>query len=382
MRFLFSCTASEGHFRPLVPLARACVDAGHDVAFATAGSFGDRVESAGFRVLAAGMDQAELKVRHEPYRRELLSMPPNERRPYGFSSRFALIDAPAKLADLRLAAGDWQPDLIVHESADLAAPLVAATLGVPSVHHSFGRLVPRACYERSAEATDVLWQSQGLDPEPLCGAFRGRYIDICPPSLQSESVPAGVPVLRLRPTEPEDVSGASIPWHIRRPERPIVYVTLGTSFNDPSIFRLLLDALAGLDCNVLATIGRGNDPASLEPLPENAVVERYIPQAQVLPHANLVVGHGGSGSTLGALAHGLPQLLLPQGADQFENANACRAAGAARMLMPDQLTVAAARTEIDLLFDDPSYGQRAMEIAAEIAAMPSAADVVPFLLGG
>ncbi len=370
----------EGHFRPLVPLARACTDAGHDVAFATAGVFGDRVESAGFRVLAPGMDQAELSARHAPHRRQLLTLPPDERRPYGFSSRFATIDAPAKLEELRAAATEWKPDLIVHESADLAAPIVAAVLGVPSVHHGFGRLVPRACYERSAAGTDPLWLSQGLDPEPLCGMFRGRYIDICPPSLQSETLPADVPVLRLRPSEPVDINGASTPWDVRLPERPIIYVTLGTAFNDPSIFRLLLAALADLDCNVLATIGRGNDPASFEPLPENAVVERYIPQAQVLPHANLVVGHGGSGSTLGALAHGLPQLLLPQGADQFENANACRAIGAARMLVPDQLTGDAVRAEIVLLLDDRSYGERAREIAGEIVAMPSAAHVVPLLI--
>ena len=130
---------------------------------------------------------------------------------------------------------------------------------------------------------------------------------------------------------------------------------------------------------MLATIGRGNDPASLEPLPQNAVVERYVPQAQVLPHVNLVVGHGGSGSTLGALAHGLPQLLLPQGADQFENASACQSAGAARVLMPDQLTPAAVRAEVVALLGAISYVERAREIAAEIAAMPSADDVVSLL---
>ncbi len=302
-------------------------------------------------------------------------MPPDEQRPFAFSSRFAMIEAPAKLAELRDVAGEWKPRLIVHESADLAAPIVAAALGVPSVNHGFGRPVPRACFERATATTDSLWRSQGLDPEPLCGAYRGRYIDICPPSLQPEPVPDDVPVLRLRPAEPEDVTGTSAPWGARLPERPTVYVTLGTVFNDLSIFRLLLDALADLDCNVIATIGRGNDPASLEPLPENALVERYIPQAQVLPHSNLIVSHGGSGSMLAALAHGLPQLLLPRGADQFDNANACRAAGAARVLMPAQLTADAVRAEMVILLNDISYGERAREIASEIAAMPSAADI-------
>ena len=353
------------------------MDAGHDVVFATAGPFGDRVESAGSRLLPAGVDGAEL---WKPFRAQAQALPPDERRPFAFSSRFAMIDAPAKLQELRAVAGEWKPDLIVHESADLAAPIVAAVLGVPSVNHGWGRLVPRACFERAAAVTDSLWESQGLDPEPLCGAFRGRYIDICPPSLQPEPAPDGVPVLRLRPAEPADVAGTTAPWGTHLPERPTVYVTLGTVFNDLSTFRLLLDALADLDCSVIATIGRGNDPASLEPLPENAIVERYIPQAQVLPHVNLMVSHSGSGSMLAALAHGLPQLLLPQGADQFDNAKACRAAGAARVLMPGELAVDAVRAEITALLDTVSYRDRAQAIAGEIAAMPSPAEVASLLV--
>jgi UDP:flavonoid glycosyltransferase YjiC (YdhE family) len=363
-----------------LPLARAVRDDGHAIVFATAGSSGERVEAAGFRLLVAGIDEQELLRRWAPARLQVQTMPPSEQRPFAFSSRFARIEAPAKLPGLRGVVGEWQPDLIVHESADLAAPIVAAALGVPSVHHGWGRLVPRACFERAAAETDSLWQSQGLDPEPLCGAFRGRYIDICPPSLQPESIPDGVPVLRLRPAEPEDVSGTSAPWGTRQPKRPTVYVTLGTVFNDLSIFRLLLDALADLDCNVVATIGKGNDPGSLAPLPENAIVERYIPQAQVLPHSNLIVSHGGSGSMLAALAHGLPQLLLPRGADQFDNASACRAAGAARVLTPGELTADAVRAEMVILLDDLSYSERAREVASEIAAMPSAADIASQLI--
>jgi hypothetical protein len=326
------------------------------------------------------MDEAELHARHAPDRAKVQTMPPGERRPFVFTSRFAKIEAPAKLEELRDITVHWKPDLIVHESADLAAPIVAAALGVPSVHHGWGRLVPRACFELAAAATDSLWQSQGLDPEPLCGAFRGRYVDICPPSLRAEPVPDGVHVLRLRPAEPEDVAGISAPWGTRLPERPTVYMTLGTVFNDLSIFRLLLEALANLDCNVIATIGRDKDPASLEPLPENAIVERYVPQSKVLPHSDLMVSHGGSGSMFAALAHGLPQLLLPRGADQFDNANACRAAGAARVLMPGELTADAVRAEMTVLLDNPSYSERAREIASEIAAMPSAADIASLLV--
>ena len=90
---------------------------------------------------------------------------------------------------------------------------------------------------------------------------------------------------------------------------------------------MLLEALADVDCNVIATVGPSRDPAELAPFPDNAHVERYISQSLVLPLASVAVVHGGSGSTLAALAHGLPLLVVPQAADQFENAQQCVAIG-------------------------------------------------------
>lgn len=191
MRVLFSCTAGSGHFLPLVPLAQAFADDGHDVAFASAEDLRSRVEALGLELLPAGIGAAEIEVRHAPYRERLQQLPPHERRPFAFRWRFGTIDAPAKLDELRAAAGSWAPDLVVHESADLAAPIVAASFELPTAHHSFGRLVPHSAWEAAAEETAGLWERVGLVPEELCGAFRGPYLDICPPSFQSEPLPEG-----------------------------------------------------------------------------------------------------------------------------------------------------------------------------------------------
>src|SRR6476661_3772654 len=56
MRILFTTISGSGHFHPLVPIARAAVAAGHDVAFACAASFVPTVERAGFRAFPAGFD--------------------------------------------------------------------------------------------------------------------------------------------------------------------------------------------------------------------------------------------------------------------------------------------------------------------------------------
>jgi UDP:flavonoid glycosyltransferase YjiC (YdhE family) len=68
-------------------------------------------------------------------------------------------------------------------------------------------------------------------------------------------------------------------------------------------------------------------------------------------------------------------LAVPHAADQFENAAASTAAGAARVVMPDELSESAVREATRALLEDPSYRNAARDIAAEIAAMPDAAEV-------
>ena len=374
MRALFSSTSTEGHVAPLLPLARAFADLGHDVAFATAPTYEARLQSAGFTTFAAGLDQAQIAARMQEYRPRLLALPPAERRPLAYTWRFAHIDAPAKLPELLRVAKEWRAELLVHDAAELCAPPVAASLGIPSVNQGFGQVIPAACHEQAADAVRALWDAVGLAPESSAGMYRGAYVDICPPSLAGETVPAGTARYLRRPATPTPPT-LQAPWRPARPELPNVYVTLGTMLDEADVLRLLLDALADVDCNVLMTVGHRGDPASLAPWPANATVERFVPQAEVLPHCSVVVSHGGSGTTYGALVHGLPLLMLPHAADQFDNAAAARSAGVALVLMPDEIEAAAIRSAVEALSADAGYSARAREIAAEIARMPDAAAV-------
>jgi MGT family glycosyltransferase len=163
-------------------------------------------------------------------------------------------------------------------------------------------------------------------------------------------------------------------------ETPLVYVTLGTfSNNNLGLFGLVLDALADEPVRVLATIGRDNDPAVLAPVPANAHVERFVPQAQVLPHCAAAVHHAGAGTMLGVLAHGLPSLALPQSADNFTNAGLLATASAARVLVPGEVTTAAVRAGVRAVLDDGAYRRAARALAGEIAAMPAPAEVAAAL---
>jgi len=88
------------------------------------------------------------------------------------------------------------------------------------------------------------------------------------------------------------------------------------------------------------------------------------------------VSHGGSGTTLAALGHGLPLLTIPQGADQFRNAERCATAGVGRSLMPTDVSPDAIAFHVSALLADAAYRRNAARVQREIQTMPSPADVV------
>jgi UDP:flavonoid glycosyltransferase YjiC (YdhE family) len=89
-----------------------------------------------------------------------------------------------------------------------------------------------------------------------------------------------------------------------------------------------------------------------------------------------VVSHAGSGTFLGTLERGLPQLCLPQAADQFRNADGGVRSGAALALTPEQTRPETIVHAVGTLLDDDSFRHSARRIATDIRAMPSPAEVV------
>ena len=108
-------------------------------------------------------------------------------------------------------------------------------------------------------------------------------------------------------------------------------------------------------------------------------VERWVPQAALLPHCALLISHGGSGAMIGALNAGVPMLAVPQGADQFFNADRIVTTGVGLRLLPDELTAEAVRDRARRLVADQSYRDAAVAERNAIESMPTPAEVVPVL---
>jgi MGT family glycosyltransferase len=209
----------------------------------------------------------------------------------------------------------------------------------------------------------------------------GVYIDPCPPGLQSPQL-GEMDIRPVRPIPGRVDPGERLPRQfLDLPEQPLVYVTLGTVFNDLELVRSMLDAVQDLPISIAVTTGPGTDPSVLGARPANVAAASFVPQALLLPRASAVVSHTGSGTMLGALASGLPQVCLPRGADQFANADRVQAIGAGIRLLPDEVTPQRLRAAVSSVLHDPAYTSAATAMKTEIAAMPSATDVLEDLVG-
>ncbi|GAA4877129.1 glycosyltransferase [Actinomycetospora straminea] len=361
MRILFTSYPLFGHVNPMLPLAVAAARAGHEVAFATGADMTAPVERRGLTTWTVGPTHADAVADGRPW--------------------FAATAA-ARAADLVPRAVAWQPDLVVSDEFELAGAVAAAVVGVRHVVHGLGVMIPVPLWAmlQIDPALDELHRSHrtGLD---AATTRRATYLEAWPPSLR----PAGERLWpRSRPVRPvagEPAPGERLPAAVNAlPHERTVHLTLGTMFHrTPGLLETAIAGLRYLPVNLVVTSGPGTDPASYGPQPPHVLIAPYLPHTLLLPRCSLVVSQGGAGIVLGALAHGLPQVVLPQGADQFVNAEVCVAAGVAAALGPDALTPTAIGEAAGRLLADPSAATRASAVRAEIAAMPDADEVVAAL---
>ena len=383
MRVLFTSTSGWGHVHPMVPLARAFLDRGDDVLWATGDEVCGRLEREGIATSAAGLgDGIAMSMFYERYP-EVNDVPPPQRSDFMFPRLFGAVRAEAMLAELLPVAWTYSPDLLVCDAAEFAGPIAAAVVSAPNITLSFGATLPPPRVAATGVAVEPLWAAHGLDGRPYGGTYDNLYLDIYPSSMQSADRPHIPAVQPLRPGAFATGEQEPLPNWVTAPSSdPLVYVTLGTVFSNNEVLSTVIDALREHPVRVVVTVGPRGEPEALGAQPDNVHIARYIPQTQLLQHCSLVVSHAGSGTFLAALAAELPQVCLPQAADQFFNAAACAQAGAGIALAPDALSAEAVSDAVGKLLAETAYRDAARRVSCEIAAMPSPTEVADKLHAG
>ena len=361
---------------PLVPFAQAALRAGHDVRVAVPDKAMAIVEDAGLNGLPVGYpseeEQGPLWARVESA--EALE----EKDAIVVRELFGGLYPRAALPAILTAVERWRPDLVVRESGELAASLAAERHGVPQARVAVTLGLEDEFLALLPGVLDGLREELGLHPDSnLEGIRRSPELTLAPPSFY-----AGKPSTTHRFRTLEAPAPPLPDWWAGDP-RPLAYVSFGTAVPQmdffPELFRAAVDALAHVPARVLFTVGVHGKPSELGPLPSIVHVEQWVAQQAVLPHAAVVAGHGGSGTTLGALARGVPQAVLPWFADQPQNADRVESLGAGLALHGGLVALPRLRKALSTLLDDPSYRIAARRVAAEISALPPVDEAVALL---
>jgi UDP:flavonoid glycosyltransferase YjiC (YdhE family) len=380
VRVLFASTRGTGHFTPLVPLIEAAVRGGHEVMVAGPPPLAETVERAGYPFWA-GAEPPEDEL--GPLWGRVPTVSADEANAIVVGEIFAGLNVHAMLPSLEAACREWQPDLLIREEAEFASAIAAERHGV---RHARLGISLRALEELALEVAGP--RLGDLHPGTAERIWSSPYLTTVPVRLEDPQRTQRSVTHRFRdPT-------TSTPGEPSPDGRPLVYVSFGSIAGTMPIvgalYAAVFEAAAELPAQVLLTLGqRDADIEALGPAPANLRVERWVVPADVLVQADAVVSHGGFGTTLGAVAAGVPLVVVPLFGDQPDNARRVEAIGAGVVVWPEEadesmrsgLDPGALRDAVGTVLEDPAYGRVASELAAEMAALPPADEALSLLTG-
>ena len=391
MRVVITSLPGHGHLGPLIPLAVAIRDAGHDVAFATSATFGKLLEEHGLPLEPCGPLWREADFGRNFQQPQLL----------GDLAKFLDTEVTSRvLNDIDASVTRARPDLILSNDFEPNGRVIAERAGIPFVLASSGPRMPRAFRERlQGNILAASRRAGGLGEKgALDYTLRWLHLHFSPVDHALETAAEGAAVearneFGVRPA----VAEFGAPFEPRGgmsgdTSRPAALCTFGTVFNkDPEILRTVINAVAPRVRRLFVLLGPGIDAESLGALPVGVELHSDVALSTMLPHVDYVVTHGGTASLAAIQLHAKPCLLLPLGADQIINGAACqrRRLGVVRFhtiaavmvgaqpIMP--MTQDSVGEAFDELTADEGYVARAADFKRTLHAMPPMQSAVPLL---
>jgi MGT family glycosyltransferase len=180
--------------------------------------------------------------------------------------------------------------------------------------------------------------------------------------------------------DPAARARVDFPWSCLDPGRPLVYASMGTLQNGIlRTFRMIAEACAGLNLQLVISLGGGQDPALFGDLPGDPVVVGYAPQLELIRRATLTISHGGLNTALESLAQGVPMVVLPVTYDQPGVGARVEWTGVGRSIPAGRLTADRLREAVRTVLGDPTYRARARRLQSRIEAadgLNRAADLI------
>jgi MGT family glycosyltransferase len=362
-RLLWLNWSGGGNLPPSLGIARALAERGHQVTFAGRPEMVPRVQAAGFRAIEFKQAYAQA-----------------DRYPQGspLTKAACYLTSPAMEAEVRSVVEVEAPDCVIVDAMFPAALASIPGFGVPTAiacHTFVFRQLDR--WRQMIERLNGMRRQAGFgDLPPLDALWQSadRIVVTAAAAFDAAPEPGWANVRHVGPVlEDEKVAVPTpLPWAADDPT-PLVLVSFSTGFEQraPDKFQRCLDALADLRAYVVATTGGIVGPQELT-APANACVLSYAAHDPILQRAALTVTHGGHGTAMRSLRHGVPMIVMPGLAhDQPCIAAAVQEWGVGRAL-PGDAAVEAIRSAAQEVLSVPSYRTRARARAAALANVDGA----------
>ena len=373
-RFLWLNWSGGGNLPPSLGIARVLTERGHDIAFAGRPEMVPRVKTAGFRAIE--ITEAYTQLAGYPTGSHLTRMA-------------CYLTSPAVEAQIRSIVAAESPDLVFIDGMFPAALVNARAFERPAIvflHTFVFRQLDM--WRRIFTTFSDMRQKAGYSPLPTLDELwqpRERLISTSLADFDAGPEPGWTNVAHVGPVLEDEKFAvpATLPW-AEDDAAPLVLVSFSTGFEQRDVAKVqrVLDALADESVRVVVTTGGIVAPNEVA-APDNAIVLNYAAHDPLLRRAKLVIGHGGHGTTMRTLRHGLPLVVLPGVAgDQPYVAAAINEWGAG-LALPGDADVSAIREAARHVLTEPSFTAAARQRAAMLGTVDgsaNAADEVEALL--
>ncbi|MFJ9778667.1 glycosyltransferase [Amycolatopsis sp. NPDC101161] len=385
-RVLVCVQPARGHVGPTKPIVEALLADGHDVTVVTGARYREAFGKATVKLLPpeADFDETDLdgSIPGRAGKRGLklarfdlanfVSAIPAQLSVLDLDVDVVLCD-PLFMAGLALVRREHRPRVLVLGFLPFMPP-------VPSGPNSafLKVLAPWVLGSAQRRAREVL----GEDPGLLFANWPLRSDGVLQMTCPGFEYPRpNAPLHFIGPTTVSAADEHPLPpwWADLDGSRPVVHVTQGTVAND-DLSRLAepaIDALAGE--NVLVVVTTCGGTLRPGPLPANVRVADFLPYDDLLPRCAAVVTNGGYGGVNHALRYGVPLVVVGASEDKREVATRVTWSGAGIGRARASASPKKLRRDVRAVLDEPRYRDRAKELAAEMAAGPSLAEVVELI---
>jgi MGT family glycosyltransferase len=369
-RILFVNTPAHGHVNPTFPMVSAFVEAGYSVDYLITEDFRKKVEYCNatlipyYKPVNINFNNKFSTLRYIRKFVKEMSIKLKELAPQydvvvigGLTPSIAKLEKEIKVPIVFCSAVFLQNEKTIRKLFKKSRG-TSSTLNFIALHPKIRRFISRIIMSPilGVKINDLL-NLFSPQSSTLNVVFTSKYFQPLEETFDDKC-------LFIGPTPTISVKDDSFPMDkLEKSKKKIIYATLGTIFNTwTEFFVNVIEAFKDSDYLVVMSTGNKERLKQIGDIPENFIVRDFVPQAEVLKHADLFIAHGGMGSVSDGMSFGVPMILVPLGADQFFNAYRLQELGAGKVLKKEEVTGENLRSEAKLVMESKSFKEGVRKI--------------------